>query len=288
MLTAQSRTRESNPVPLFGRQVPHRLGLCDAVQQNSGKTVGTAGFEPAISASQGRRRRPSWATFRGWGAGTEVSPVNLGTGVPPWTNRDSNPGTPRCERGVIPLSPSALMLVAGEPCRAPRALTGGQPSPGDEPGGQRRAEPPSVMFSAVELSIDRAKVKAAGSVSGGLWNKTMSRYPEVPADTPVPPTGHLGAMLIGAWFTAWILPCCCLMSIVETCSGESTDLITGIGRGAEPRGSHRAGRLSDLVFQTSSAEAERATVRPHATSGAWSGSRAYAAARNGSGRRRQS
>ena len=39
----------------------------------------------------------------------------------PWTNRDSNPGTPQCERGVIPLSPSAHTLVAG-PSGAPRAL----------------------------------------------------------------------------------------------------------------------------------------------------------------------
>jgi hypothetical protein len=46
---------------------PRLTGFHPVAFQLSRKTVGTAGFEPAISASQGRRRRPSWATFRGVG-----------------------------------------------------------------------------------------------------------------------------------------------------------------------------------------------------------------------------
>jgi hypothetical protein len=102
-VVGQSRTRDSNPVPLLGRQVPQPLRLV---------------------------RRDEW------------------------TNRDSNPGTPRCERGVIPLSPSARVLVAGRPpTAAPRALIRDQPSPGPESGGERRTEPPFLC----------AVVKVAGA-----------------------------------------------------------------------------------------------------------------------------
>ena len=109
-VVGQSRTRESNPVPLFGRQVP----------------------------------QPLWPVRRD-----------------EWTNRDSNPGTPRCERGVIPLSPSARALVAGRPpTAAPRALTRDQPSPGPEPGGE-------WPFRCCSCQSRRSIRKAAGDVSAG-------------------------------------------------------------------------------------------------------------------------
>ena len=60
----ESRTGESNPVRLFGRQVPHHQGLCDRTDHGS-RTVGrsepTTGFEPATS-TMARWRASSCAT----------------------------------------------------------------------------------------------------------------------------------------------------------------------------------------------------------------------------------
>lgn len=84
--------------------------------RSSRKTVGTAGFEPAISASQGRRRRPSSATFREVGTDAETSPVHLGVGEPP-----SGPsGTrtrdlPHAERALFRLSYRPICAAVDQP-----------------------------------------------------------------------------------------------------------------------------------------------------------------------------